>query len=442
MTHEEYVAKLAKIKPTIEVLGTYVKGNIEISHKCKNCNHEWEIAPHELLKGRQCPKCSLTRKKTHEEYIAEVAKLHPNIKVLGKYINNKIKILHKCQIDNYEWESTPNQILRRRGCPVCSGYIIGPPPEYKNSIWASEHKDFFSRYLTEKQMKLYTPHSAQKIQITCPDCKRNKQISIDRLYTQGLCCKCGDGQSYPNKFIYSMLEQLKIPYINEYCPNWSNKKRYDIYLPSFNCIIEMHGPQHYIDIGFRTTLEYEQNNDKNKKEMALKNHIKNYIIINCSRSDKQYIKNNIMNSTLPSLLNFSENDINWNECHIFALSNLVKVVADKWNQTKSINVILSKLKISKSTIKNYLKIASELNWCDWYSGLGKEIYYKKMCGDNNPQSKKVIKLSNGMIYNTVTQAMKDNHISQSALYKRLKTHQDFMYYDEWLEQQKEDNKTS
>lgn len=445
-THEEYIAELSKINPNIEVLGTYNGSKTKILHKCKIDGYEWETIPNNVLRGHGCPKCGGKIHRTYEQYIKKLAIINPNIEVLGTYINTQTKILHKCKIDGYKWEVDPSHLLCGRGCPVCSGRVVGPPPEYKNSIWASKYKEYFSKFLTEDLMKQYTPKSGHKIQVNCPDCKRNKQISIHNLYYHGLACECGDGQSYPNKFIYSMLEQLKISYINEYSPKWANKKRYDIYLPLFNCIIEMHGQQHYIYTGFMRTIEDEQENDKIKKEIALKNNIKNYIVINCSRSDRLYIKNNIMNSKLPSILNFNENDINWMQCHVFALSNLVKVVANLWNKTKSIDIISNELKISKYTIRNYLKIASELNWCNWYSGLGKEIYYKKKCGANNPASKKVINLDTLEIFESCNEAAK--RLCVNAIYiskvckKKQKTVRGchFMYYDEWLAQKS--NKTS
>lgn len=61
------------------------------------------------------------QKKTHNEYVEEVKHINPNINVKGKYIDAKTKILHQCMIDNCEWNATPNNILRGRGCPVCKG---------------------------------------------------------------------------------------------------------------------------------------------------------------------------------------------------------------------------------------------------------------------------------------------------------------------------------
>lgn len=59
-------------------------------------------------------------KKTHDEYVAEIAIKNPNIEVVGIYINAKTPILHRCKIDGYEWMVSPTNILSGKGCPECA----------------------------------------------------------------------------------------------------------------------------------------------------------------------------------------------------------------------------------------------------------------------------------------------------------------------------------
>ena len=57
-THAEYVAELAKINPDIEVVGIYMGANVKIPHRCKKHNVVWDIAPtHALTKGYGCAEC-------------------------------------------------------------------------------------------------------------------------------------------------------------------------------------------------------------------------------------------------------------------------------------------------------------------------------------------------------------------------------------------------
>lgn len=62
----------------------------------------------------------MAKKKTHEEYVVELAIKNPNIEVVEEYINAKTSILHHCLICNYYWKVSPTNILSGKGCPECS----------------------------------------------------------------------------------------------------------------------------------------------------------------------------------------------------------------------------------------------------------------------------------------------------------------------------------
>lgn len=101
-THEEYKSELAKINPYIEVVDTYINAKTKILHKCKIDGYEWSVLPNSILNGRGCPKCGGTMQKTHEEYVSEVATINSNIEVVGAYVSNKLPVLHRCKLDGYE----------------------------------------------------------------------------------------------------------------------------------------------------------------------------------------------------------------------------------------------------------------------------------------------------------------------------------------------------
>lgn len=60
------------------------------------------------------------KKKTHEEYVVELAVKNPNIEVVGTYVDAKTKIEHRCKIHDVEWIARPDNILHGRGCPECA----------------------------------------------------------------------------------------------------------------------------------------------------------------------------------------------------------------------------------------------------------------------------------------------------------------------------------
>ena len=62
----------------------------------------------------------MAKKKTHEEIINEVKNTHPNIIILDVYKNAKTKIKCKCSICGNEWEITPSNLLKGKGCYECT----------------------------------------------------------------------------------------------------------------------------------------------------------------------------------------------------------------------------------------------------------------------------------------------------------------------------------
>ena len=285
--HEEYVAEVESINPNIEVLERYINNRTPILHRCKIDGTIWKAIPFGVTAGKGCPTCGRNNqiqrvRKSHQKYVDEVALKRPDIIVRGTYINNYTRISHQCKNCNYgsngEWNPTPEQILTyNSGCPVCCRppLKIGQPPEYKNSIWASEYKDLFSKYMSEEQMKSIMPNSDKHIIVICDECGKPKTAIPNSIAERKtISCYCGDGNNYPNKFIYAFLQQLKIDFQPEYCPLWAQKKRYDFYIPSINCIIENHGCQHY-DYGFEkihgNTVAKTQQNDLIKQNLAKSN---------------------------------------------------------------------------------------------------------------------------------------------------------------------------
>ena len=373
-THNEYVNEVKTVNPDIEVIGTYINNNTKILHRCKIHNVEWYTIPSRILQGQGCLQCKLekirnSKLKDHNQYVSDLSKIHPTIQIMDVYEGNNIKILHKCNVCGSAWMVRPGNLLNGQGCPVCSGSSIGPSPEYKNSIWASEYRDYFSKYLTEKQMKMYTPHSKKSITITCKDCGSNIQTTISLLFRYGMSCMCKDGQSYPNKFVYNVLHQLNLNVKPEYSPQWANGKRYDDYLIDYNIVIENHGKQHYTEQTSLThrSLDAEKANDKEKRDLAIKNGVSEYIVIDCSQSSLAWIRHSIMSSQLPSLLKFTDTDINWDEADKYATKSLIKDAAELFNQKEKPSNIARKLSVTPTTIIRWLRKATELGWCDYVS---------------------------------------------------------------------------
>ena len=100
--------------------------------------------------------------------------------------------------------------------------------------------------MSREDAETHTHGSNDKVIVICPHCGKTRKALIKHIYTtKSIACTCGDGVSYPEKFIISLLDQLNVKYIHEYKPKWSCNKRYDFYLYTYDIIIECHGEQHY-----------------------------------------------------------------------------------------------------------------------------------------------------------------------------------------------------
>lgn len=252
--------------------------------------------------------------------------------------------------------------------------------------------------LSEQDAKKYTHSSGKKVTVKCPDCEKEKEIAISKIYNRKtISCSCKDGISYPEKFMIEFFNQLKVDYKKEYSPNWANKKRYDFYFRKDNedYIIETHGEQHYKDSSnFSINLEEQISIDNHKKKLAIENLVKedNYIVLDCRVSSLSYIKNSILNSKISKI--FDLKTINWLNCERYSLSNRAKEICDYWHEHKNINkedITAKKLcevfQLDRKIVLKYLKRGTTLGWCYYNAREEKSASNSK---NGKTTSKKVI----------------------------------------------------
>jgi len=273
------------------------------------------------------------------------------------------------------------------------------------------------KYLVNKEDALkYSFGSNENILMRCPDCGYEKEINIYYLRIKGFGCpKCSDGISYPEKFMINLLEQLSLNFkfqLSKTIFDWCNGYKYDLYLDTINCIIETHGIQHYEENHFRDLLNKTQENDRDKKQLASNNGINNYIVLDCRRSTIEWIKNSVMNSGLPQLLNFKEADIDWIICHKSACLTIIKKACDLWNNgVKDTFKISTILKHSRGTVIRYLHQGAELGWCDYISKEEQKKYYNSI---SKILGVRVICLTTGEVFDSQREASRKYNIKCSS----------------------------
>ena len=294
------------------------------------------------------------------------------IKIINKYHLDSRKIYeYECLICGFHGERLENQI-NYLWCPCCSNKIV---VQGVNDIPTTD--PWMIPYFQggEEEAKLYMHGSNHKIYPICPDCGKikRKSISISQIYeNHSIGCSCSDKKSYPNKFIISVLDQLNVDYDYEVVFNWAKQYRYDavIYLldrsDNLNIIIEMdgglgHGKGVYgIKDKEEKILKQRKDilKDMDKEIKALENNNK-LIRIDCEQSNKEYIKNNILNSELSKYYDLS--NIDWDECDRYANKNIIKTIADYvlTHNNVNYNELSEVFSINKSRVGKYLKRANK-----------------------------------------------------------------------------------
>lgn len=293
---------------------------------------------------------------------------------------------YQCLIDGYNGSAYEENIKKGSGCPVCAGKIVLVGC---NDI-ATVRPDVAMLFLNPDDGFKYSKYSHQYTYFKCPRCGNIVYASITAVSYYGLHCRmCGDGISYPEKFVFNVLQQISNFHkentqlqnfetqktfdwsknISHQNQKLSGDKKYDFYIPlADEILIETNGEQHFKECFFHThknskTLEEEQENDKLKMDIAISNGIlpQNYIQLDCRYSNTDYIKGSIMSSNLPKLLDFTESDIDWSECNRLATSSRVYEACELWNGGIHITKDISnKMKLTQNTIRNYLRRGFEL----------------------------------------------------------------------------------
>ena len=257
----------------------------------------------------------------------------------------------------------------------------------------------------------YSVKSGKIAEWRCPHCNTVFKRRVKNVINRGFICpSCSSNISYPNRYMYAFLKQLKCDFESEKIFIWSNNKRYDFYVPDKSLIIEMHGLQHYRDCGYYQKYEEIHANDLNKEKMAKNNGILNYICIDASCSDFNFISKSILKSFLVNI--FDVNKIDFCKLEKDIDSYTLKEIVDMWNDGKSVLEITSNIKTDSKRVVRLLKKANDLNLCS-YDATKQANKWLKV--SHILHMKKVVCVNTGQIYRSINEAAISNDISPKAL---------------------------
>lgn len=235
------------------------------------------------------------------------------------------------------------------------------------------------------------PFTHKGFYFKCLDCNKisTKRKPLSRIVGHGFLCEyCSDSISIPEKFMANILNQLNIEFKTQLSKKdltWCGYFKYDFYLSKYSMIIETHGLQHYEEKkkNHWKTLEQEQMNDLFKYKCA-RNHIDNYIVIDCKYSELNWLKENI----IKELSNYFDlSNIDWKLAWEESQSSLCVKAKELHELKYSVNEIAEKLKVNSYTVSKWLKNMGVKNQYE----RSMEMYNKTIDLFKNGYNKKEIK---------------------------------------------------
>lgn len=237
---DEFITDLYAFNPNVKVIGEYKNTQTKVECECLVCNHKWLVLPSKLLSGRGCPKCAREKRgdalrKSHQQFVAEMAEVNNSIIILGEYRAQNINILCSCEACGHQWSVLPNNLLRGQGCPECGKKAIGDTLRKAHDQFVSELRSISSRI---EIISKYQGDS-QKVTCKCIECGHIWDASQSNLLKGSGCPACAHIQtSFVERSIFVFLQHAlgKDKVLSR--DRSAIGKELDIYIPDAQLAIE------------------------------------------------------------------------------------------------------------------------------------------------------------------------------------------------------------
>lgn len=266
-----------------------------------------------------------------------------------EYVNVDTKVLIKCPIHGFFWQSPYKHLQSHTGCPKCSNLI-----PHRKRLTKDELLKRFNKIHDNKYSYVINDYKSRKDSITiiCPKhgeftqtvndhlsgcgcrwCYEEKFINYDSFLERAInihdnkydysevdfisankpvkiiCKTHGEFYQTPQSHLrgsgcpkcilksqsrlYDKLLNIYPTLIFEYSTEWLFPQRFDMYLKEYNIAIEYNGEQHYHPVkrfGGEEGYKICQERDKRKMEKCLQNNCKLFIVrYDHEEEDTQYI---------------------------------------------------------------------------------------------------------------------------------------------------------
>ena len=342
---------------------------------------------------------------TQEQFCKDIYDLYgDDYSIVSEYqgLRNKVSIKHnKC---GHVFEKIAGNIRRKNGvlrCPCETNKGRRVTFDMNINSIAVTDVNLTKLFLNPDDAWKYTCNSAKRSDFKCPNCGNViKNQIIYNVHLNGLKCYCCDNKMpIAEKIVYTFLTMNSDildgrTFLYDKTTEWSCGKRYDFMFSVKNkaYIVETHGIQHYEQSKlFQRSLDEEKNNDLYKLNLAMKNGIlrENYIVIDCRNSNIDFIIDKIINSPLNGI--FDLQDFDWDKCISKLTNSLMAYSCELYNDGYKTKEIAQIIGLHQGTISKYLNVGTQLGLCNFEDSHKKRVRCK----------------NTGVIYNSITEALKD-----------------------------------
>lgn len=269
---------------------TYVKTSDYVVIKCNTCGNTFKITGRNLLAGYGCPHCHpFPKKLTHQEFVEKLNKLMPNLEVLSEYKSTRDKITIRCKIHDYTFTTTPKRLFAGNNCQKCYDERRGETNRKDVETLLEELgriNDYTYPYI-ESEYK----NNKSKLTVICPEHGEFKMSANKLLKGQKCSkCSCTMMENYVKHILEEHNIKYVYEKKFDWLKGVNNgNMSLDFYLEEYNVAIECQGEQHFVQrehFGDVERFNRRLENDILKYNLCLEHEIPLYYII-----QKKYLKN-------------------------------------------------------------------------------------------------------------------------------------------------------
>lgn len=252
----------------ISITGEYKSLLIPTEFVCKQ-GHSFSMQPASVLDGRGCPVCNfMNNAHHHHDFSKEIQDLYgTRFDEIGDYVSASDKVHVHCTVCDRRFYMFPHNLLRRGGCPYCSGIARRTKESFEEQIHIKCGDNF--------TCVSYREDGVQSADIKCNICNTVFSV-LPSNFLRGQGCPVCRSLKYESP-MRSFLDNLHIPYQHNKgiagCINTDTGRllRFDFILAASKILIELDGSQHFIDLHKGDSLKSIQKRDRLKDAWAVNN---------------------------------------------------------------------------------------------------------------------------------------------------------------------------